>query len=228
MARANPRPDYLRARSESEKSDRRQAILAAAAAHAREAGFDGFSMAVLARRAGIAKGTLYLYFETREEVLLSLYTQQLTAFAATLGARLDEIAAKAAGDREFAVAFLEAARAEATFLDLSARLGSVIEHNVSMARLIESKRTMRALLVPLSLRLERSLALAPGSGAPLLAATMALLLGASQVDAGPSLDGEDVPDDILAMTRAFGCDELFLANAPLLVAGYRAASPGAA
>ncbi|MEC7163696.1 MAG: TetR/AcrR family transcriptional regulator, partial [Pseudomonadota bacterium] len=34
-------------------------------------------MANLAKLAGVAKGTLYLYFATREEVFLALYDQSL-------------------------------------------------------------------------------------------------------------------------------------------------------
>ena len=40
-----------------------------------------FSMANLAKLAGVAKGTLYLYFATREEVFLALYGQALCAGA---------------------------------------------------------------------------------------------------------------------------------------------------
>lgn len=53
------------ARHDDQKSRRRAAILDAADRLLREEGFDTFAMAPLARRAGIAKGTLYLYFETR-------------------------------------------------------------------------------------------------------------------------------------------------------------------
>lgn len=211
------RPHYRRARSDSEKSDRRQAILAAADAHVREAGFDEFSMVVLARRAGIAKGTLYLYFETREEVLLSLYAGQLEAWCRALTARVHE----GISDQAFAAAFLETAEADPVFLDLSARLGSVIEHNVSIERLVESKRAMRSLLLPLAAHFEHCLGLAAGKGAQAVAALTALLLGASQVDAGPSLQGEQVPADVREMIGLFRCREVFLANAPLLLAGAR-------
>ena len=45
-----------------------------------EAGYEGFSMGLLSKRAGVAKGTLYLYFGTKEEVLLSLYSQEFERF----------------------------------------------------------------------------------------------------------------------------------------------------
>ena len=49
-----------------------------------EAGYEGFSMGLLSKRAGVAKGTLYLYFGTKEEVLLSLYSQEFERFCNTI------------------------------------------------------------------------------------------------------------------------------------------------
>ncbi|MEQ9689217.1 MAG: TetR/AcrR family transcriptional regulator, partial [Bauldia litoralis] len=73
-----------RARTADQKQDRRAAILVAAIACTRESGFDGVTMSGLAKRAGLAKGTLYLYFETREEVFLALYLDALAAWAARI------------------------------------------------------------------------------------------------------------------------------------------------
>ena len=64
----------LRARSDDAKQARRQFILATADQLLRREGFDAFTMNKLAVAADLAKGTLYLYFETREELVLALYT----------------------------------------------------------------------------------------------------------------------------------------------------------
>ena len=61
-----------RARSEEQKALRRQAVLLAAEAYFLDVGYEAFSMAQLAKRAGLVKGTLYLYFKT-EELFLTLY-----------------------------------------------------------------------------------------------------------------------------------------------------------
>ena len=63
-----------RARSEGAKQARRQFILATADQLLRRKGFDAFTMNKLAAAADLAKGTLYLYFTTREELVLALYT----------------------------------------------------------------------------------------------------------------------------------------------------------
>ena len=58
-----------RARTDEQKLLRRQSILDAAEKLFREGGFESFSMTKLAKLTGVVKGTLYLYFETREEVV---------------------------------------------------------------------------------------------------------------------------------------------------------------
>jgi len=70
-----------RARTEEQKALRRQAVLEAAEAYFHEVGYEAFSMAQLARRAGVVKGTLYLYFKTREELFLTLYEQSLVRWS---------------------------------------------------------------------------------------------------------------------------------------------------
>jgi AcrR family transcriptional regulator len=66
-----------RARSEEQKTLRRNAVLKVAELYFLEVGYEAFSMSHLAKKAGVAKGTLYLYFETREEIFLTLYEQSL-------------------------------------------------------------------------------------------------------------------------------------------------------
>ena len=72
-----------RARTPEQKSDRRDTILVTAKTLFMEAGYEGFSMGLLSKRAGVAKGTLYLYFGTKEEVLLSLYSREFERFCTT-------------------------------------------------------------------------------------------------------------------------------------------------
>ena len=62
-----------RARTNEQKQAKKQQIIQAADELFRESGFDAFSMGELCKRSSVAKGTLYLYFQTREEVLLELW-----------------------------------------------------------------------------------------------------------------------------------------------------------
>jgi AcrR family transcriptional regulator len=214
------RPRYQRARREAEKAERREAILAAAGKLLPATGFEGFSMAVLARKAGIAKATLYLYFESREEVLLALYVETLAAWSRALQAGLRA----GMSDEAFAALFRSAALADPNFLTLRARLESVIEHNVSLERLVEAKRAMRELLGELAPRVERALGLRAGRGARLLVSLGALLLGAEQSSTGPALSGLDLPPDVAEFMRLHQELDPFLDTAPWIVAGFREAS----
>ncbi len=66
-----------RARSVGAKEARRQAILAAAAALFDRSGYDGVTVADIARRSRLAKGTVFLYFPTKEAVFLDLLDRML-------------------------------------------------------------------------------------------------------------------------------------------------------
>jgi AcrR family transcriptional regulator len=214
------RSHYRRARRVAEKAERRGAVLAAAAALLRETGFEGLSMSALAERAGIAKATLYLYFETREEVLLALYVEALAAWSRALGAGLHDGMA----DEAFVALFASASSADPNFLTLRARLESVIEHNVSLARLVEAKRAMRDLVGELAPRVERALRLGAGTGARLLVSLDALQLGAEQSRKGPGFAALDLPDDVAEFMRIHTEMDLFRDNAAWVVAGIRESS----
>jgi AcrR family transcriptional regulator len=56
---------------------RRTAILEAAAALFTDHDYDAVSLNAIARRAGLAKSALYRYFETKEEIFLQLYLEDL-------------------------------------------------------------------------------------------------------------------------------------------------------
>jgi AcrR family transcriptional regulator len=49
-----------------------------------QAGLSGLTMAAIAREAGLATGTLYVYFKSKEELLAALYEQAKTETAASL------------------------------------------------------------------------------------------------------------------------------------------------
>ena len=127
-----------RARSDEQKAAREGAILSAARAYIDEVGYDAVTMAELGRRAGVAKGTLYLYFRTKEEVFLKLYSDLLEDFVAGI------CAFEVQGIEELVTLMTRAARADPLFLPLSARLAAVIEANVSTEALYRSKRAMVA------------------------------------------------------------------------------------
>src|SRR5512147_2308138 len=89
------RSQLKRALGAEDKSARRAAIVAAAEALLHRDPAATFSVDALARRAGLAKGTVYLYFHTREEVLLALHEQQLHSLLDVLARALERPGADA-------------------------------------------------------------------------------------------------------------------------------------
>src|SRR5262245_10903240 len=69
---------------------RPQEILEAALAVFAERGFAAARMETIAARAGVSKGTLYLYFDSKEEIFKALLQTMLVS-------RIDEIAAQVRG-----------------------------------------------------------------------------------------------------------------------------------
>jgi AcrR family transcriptional regulator len=194
--------------------------LNAAAAHFADVGFESFSMAELGRITGVAKGTLYLYFETREEVLLALYLEKLAAWEKRLTAMVD----RDASDEAFVAIFYEVAYADSALLALMSRLDSVIEHNVPTSTLIEAKRSMATILNRSAQALAPRLKLSKAQSFDVLSSLGSLLIGTAQIDLGPQIDKSALPDDVTAFMNAFSSDHLFTANARRILAGIRAAT----
>jgi AcrR family transcriptional regulator len=81
----------IRATTDKAKDERRQAILAAALDEFFERGFKAARMDDIARRAGLSKGALYLYFDTKE----ALFSALVDAYAVPSVQRIEAIVAGA-------------------------------------------------------------------------------------------------------------------------------------
>lgn len=209
-----------RAVSETDKAARREAILAAAETQLRDAGFEAFSMEVLARTLGVARGTLYRYFATREAVLLELYLVQRSRFATAMTAAAN----RGMDDADFVERWYELASRDPLFLMLQARLGSVIERNIPAERLIAAKRAMRTEMTAFAASLADGLAIDPERARRLVVGLVALLLGAAELDNAPRLTG--LPSDITDTMTQFASRRVFTDNARLILDGLRREADG--
>lgn len=79
-----------RARSEAAKQKRREALLNAADSLVEAAPLADVTMAKIAKAAALAKGTCYLYFDTKEELLLALLQRHLGEWFDALESRLSQ------------------------------------------------------------------------------------------------------------------------------------------
>lgn len=207
-----------RARSAEQKALRRQGLLDAAETYFLEVGYETFSMAQFAKRAGVVKGTLYVYFKTREELFLTLYEQSLTRWSQVfIGTLSDSMTSKA-----YAQALYNTALADGSFLPLLIRLEHVIEHNVAIPRLIESKRVFIRQVGVVAEHTSTSLKLSEAQAIEVVKTMGVLLIGATRTDQGPSLDNEALPEDVQDLITSFASDPLFVKNAVRIIEGIRA------
>ena len=207
-----------RARSLEQKALRRRVVLQVAETYLLEVGYESFSMSKLAKKIGLAKGTLYLYFQTREELFLTLYDQSLIRWSQTFIDELsDSMTSKAYSQKLFSTA-----SADGTFLPLLIRLENMIEHNVAIPRLISSKQVFILQVEALAKVTAISLRLSEAQAIEVVKTMGVLLIGATQGDQGPSLDHEELPEDVQNLIVSFSSEPLFVKNAVRIIEGIRA------
>ncbi|MDD2804505.1 MAG: TetR/AcrR family transcriptional regulator [Elusimicrobiales bacterium] len=76
----------MKALTESEKRGRERAILQAATRVLSSRGFEGLTMDEVAKEAGVAKGTLFLYYRHKEDLVLAVFSSMAETFGAGLAA----------------------------------------------------------------------------------------------------------------------------------------------
>ena len=174
-----------RAYRPEEKEIRRQAILAAALQLFREVPYAEVHMAELALRLGLAKGTLYLYFPTKESLFLAVLELEMGAWFAASSERLQ--ATPVGTDPGLVAAGLvEELLARPLLPKLQALLHNVLEQNVPQAEAVAFARFLQNQILAVGERLERVLvALAPGQGAAYLIRFHALVMGAQLMSQRP-------------------------------------------
>lgn len=170
-----------RAVSPAQKDARRARILAAAANLFAQSDYAAVSMEQVARLAGIAKGTAFLYFETKETLFLSLLNDALDAWFASLNTALESAPAPLT-TLAFTRLVEASLRDQPAVLRLIPLVHPLLEHNVSVQNIRAFKRMLLNHVVTTGARIETRLEyLQPGQGAQLLNRIYALLIGLQSV-----------------------------------------------
>ncbi|MBI2752096.1 MAG: TetR family transcriptional regulator [Betaproteobacteria bacterium] len=169
-----------RAMAPEDKTERRGAIVRAAEELLLRSPAGAFSVEMLSRRAGLAKGTVYLYFRTREEVLLAVHHARLQRLFDVLEHTL---AAPDADARSAARATLRFLRANREFLPLATTCRGMLEANVGTEAALDFKLATGQRLAQIGARIEALYpkALSPGEGFALLMDSYALIIGLWQI-----------------------------------------------
>jgi AcrR family transcriptional regulator len=164
-----------RARAPADKSERRAAIVRAAEALLHRNPAADFTVEALARRAGLAKGTVYLYFGSREEVLLALHEKQIHELFDVLERTL---AAPGADAGSVVRAGLEHHASHPEFYPLAGNCRAMLDSNVRESAAVAFRAGLAQRIAAIGERIE---ALYPGlqrgEGAALLMNSYALIIG---------------------------------------------------
>ncbi|MEZ0393047.1 MAG: TetR family transcriptional regulator [Pseudobdellovibrionaceae bacterium] len=139
----------LRARKPEDKNAKRDLILNQGLRLFRSQDFDSIAMQQLALRSGLAKGTLYLYFQSKEEVFLACTEREFEKWISLLEARLNEISSPLSAS-QFADFFLGTLREFPELPKLLGHLHLILERNLSETAATDFKLRLKALLIHLA------------------------------------------------------------------------------
>lgn len=164
-----------RAIQAEDKLERRQAILDAVARLLVDRGERVPSVAEVAEAASLAKGTVYLYFASKEELLLALHERAVSEFFA-------ELADLLAGERavEFEDIYAVTRRhmvAPSHYLPLAARCFAMLHREIPGEVAEAFRLRLGERLLAVGGLLERRYLLAAGEGPTLLRHSYALIIG---------------------------------------------------
>lgn len=175
-----PRLQKQRARSADDKLARREGILDTACALITERPLSAITMAEVARNAKLAKGTLYLYFPTKEALLLAAYERDLETIFRELGFELLERPLD--GIDDLAQRMSDGLERHPVYRRLAIVLHTILEQNIDLETAIAFKRKLLAHLEVAGRVIETQLSfLQPGQGAQLFLRAHALLIGIHQL-----------------------------------------------
>lgn len=155
---------WQRARQPEQKQQRRRSILDGAATLFATQSYDTISMQAIATHAGIAKGNIYRYFATKEELFLQLYREGLQTWCAELEQELVPLAGT--GDVEAVSHTITTILVRhPDNLALQSLLAGVLERNLPEETLVAFKESLPPLLERMVIPLRRALPDLPVRGA---------------------------------------------------------------
>lgn len=166
-----------RATNDAQKEQRRQAILDTAWSLFQAEPYDAVSISEVAQRAGLAKGTIFLYFKTKEELFLAIQEQQFLDWFEQVDAQLEALG-QARPIPEVARLIADSLSSRPALTRLFAILHTTLERNIEYEAARHFKRLLLERITRTGTLLERTLPfLGEGDGAALLMRAYALVIG---------------------------------------------------
>lgn len=173
-----------RAISGEEKLERREAILNAAVELLGGDDYHDISIARIARKAGLAKGTIFLYFKTKEELFLQLQIREYKSWFEDINRRLDTSLQhkKKSSIDEVANNIMASVGAHPMMIRLTPILHVILERNIDYKTALEFKRFLLSEINTTGRLIERCLPfLRKNDGSRFLLHLQVLLIGLIQL-----------------------------------------------
>ena len=196
-----------RARSDDAKRARRQFILSTTDQLLRHEGFDAFTMNKLAAATDLAKGTLYLYFATREELVLALYIDLHDGWINQFIAAEKQMVTP---DYDaLCVRFYQSFVADSLLVDLAARVSFGLEPHVPLAAWVTAKQAHMRSAKRIGGMFCQTFGCDPSQAQRLAWAFLAALSGAQQRAIDGS-DGAAIPETLQKLANTVSFKDVFL------------------
>ena len=201
-----------RARSESAKLEREDSILTATEMLLRQSGYDSMTMQAVATAAGLAKGTLYLYFASRESLVIAVYGRLFDRWLDRFAVHKPDLNGFDGCCRDFARHYSD----DALFLQLSGFINSLAESQLDREAFINGKRAMARRIKRLAGLVCQQFSVTPVAAHKLIWGFLAIAGGAAQLTVRPPVTRTALPDDVSAFTVLANFETVFVnAAAPL-------------
>ena len=183
-----------RATNPGAKEARGQQMLAATAELLEGWSFSDITMDRIAERTGVAKGTLYLYFRSKEALFLSLYEDRLDAWYAELQALADHGAGTVEPEAAARV-IASTLAARPTLIHLHGLLCSALNYNIDPETMVAFRRRQQGRISTLATALSRRVAKLTDSRALRLLVQLEVVIGGLSWAAQPPASLQRAFDD---------------------------------
>jgi AcrR family transcriptional regulator len=172
-------PVKRRARNDQAKQMRREHLLETARTLWTQGTFSSITMNQVASEAKLAKGTTYLYFQSKEELLLALLGQELEQWFDHLDGELEQTLTHT--PRSLAHLIAESFQDQQNLIRLLSIQGGILEQNVTEPAARNFKIQLVSRAARTSILLEHALRLPASAGLELLKLINALVIGLQQL-----------------------------------------------
>lgn len=206
-----------RAVREEQKEERRQAIVDMAWQLFQERPYTEVNILDVAQGVGLAKGTVYLYFPTKEELFLAVQMQQFVTWFDDIDGRLQNLPSECSSE-EVAFSITESLVIRPSLTRLFAILHVILEQNIGYDTAVQFKRMLLGRIGATGDLIESRLTfLEAGQGIQFLLRAYALVIGLQHMaDPAPVVWEAITKEPDLAIFNVNFSSELFTTLVTLL------------